>query len=75
MRVTVSIDNEALQDLLQITHAKKKAAAISQAIESYLREQKINLLLNLRGKLKIKDNLKDIKKSELKKLAKLARSR
>lgn len=73
MRITVTISDKSLEELLTITHAKKKSKAITKAVESFLREQKLALLLSLRGKLKLNDNLKDIKALELKKLASLSR--
>lgn len=73
MRITVSIGSDSMKDLLEMTHSKKKSHAISKAIESFLTQQKLNLLIQMRGKFKVENNLKKLKELELRKLAKLAR--
>lgn len=51
MRTTVTLDREALQQLLKASHAKTKSQAVWLAMQDYLRRQRAQELLALRGRL------------------------
>jgi hypothetical protein len=51
MRTTVTIEADALRDLVKLSHAKNKSRAVAVAIEAYLRRQRLQELLALRGQL------------------------
>ncbi len=49
MRATITIPDERLDELMALTGAATRAAAINVAIESYVRQAKIGRLLALGG--------------------------
>lgn len=49
MKTTLNIPDERVSTLLELTHAKTKTEAINQAIEAYIRQEKIKALLALEG--------------------------
>lgn len=51
MRTTVTIETDELQDLVKLSHAKSKSRAVSMAIRAYVRRQRLQELLALRGQL------------------------
>ncbi len=51
MRTTVTIEADALRDLVKLSHAKNKSRAVSVAIQAYVRRQHLQELLALRGQL------------------------
>jgi Arc/MetJ family transcription regulator len=52
MRTTVTIDAEKLGELVKVSHSKTKSQAVCLAVEEYLRRQRIEELLALRGRLR-----------------------
>jgi hypothetical protein len=71
MRTTVTIPNISLKDLLHYAHTKKTTEAVNIAISEWIRQQKINEIKKLQGKLNIDDNLQELRQKEIKKKRKL----
>jgi metal-responsive CopG/Arc/MetJ family transcriptional regulator len=51
MRSTVTIEKDILDRLVRETKAKTKSSAVKQAISEYLRREKVNKIMSLKGKL------------------------
>ena len=51
MRSTVTIEKEILDQLVKETKAKTKSSAVKKAIAEYLRREKVNKIMSLKGKL------------------------
>jgi hypothetical protein len=51
MRSTVTIEKDILDQLVKETKAKTKASAVKKAIAEYLRREKVNKIISLKGKL------------------------
>jgi hypothetical protein len=51
MRSTVTIEKDILDQLVKETKAKSKTSAVKQAIAEYLRREKVNKIISLKGKL------------------------
>jgi len=51
MRSTVTIEKDILDRLVRATKAKNKSSAVKQAIGEYLRREKVNKIMSLKGKL------------------------
>ncbi len=51
MRTTVTLEKEMIDELLDETKAKSKAAAVREAVGDYLRRKKISRIKSLKGKL------------------------
>lgn len=56
MRTTLNIDDHIFNDLLRITKAKTKTAAVTTALTEYLRIKRKEKVIALRGNLDILDN-------------------
>lgn len=52
MRTTVTVEAEALKELVKLSGTKIKSKAVSVAVEAYVRRQRIEELLALRGRLR-----------------------
>jgi hypothetical protein len=65
MRITATIEDKILADLMKFTRAKSKTAAINTALEDWVRHLKIDKLRSLRGKLKIEDNWRELRALEI----------
>ena len=51
MRTTLTLDDAMSKDVLRYTRSKTLAAAVSKAVEDYVRRQKLSGLLALQGKI------------------------
>jgi len=51
MRTTVTIEKDAIDELMDATKARSKASAVREAVGEYLRRRKINKIKSLKGKL------------------------
>lgn len=56
LRATITVDEELLRELLVLTQAQNRTAAIHAAIEAHVRRLKIEGLLALAGKVDILSN-------------------
>lgn len=66
MRTTLDIDKDLLQAVTKITGEKSKSKAVHRVLEDFVRQAKIRRLLELPGKVRIIDNLKQLEELELK---------
>ena len=65
MRTTLTIDDSQIQDLMQVTGRSSAVAAISQALDEYLRQSRKQKVLALRGQVQINDNWRELRALEL----------
>ena len=56
MRTTLNIKDDVIKQVLELTGAKNKSHAVNKVLEAYVREKKMQKLLELRGKLHLEDN-------------------
>lgn len=56
LRATITVDEELLRELLVLTQARNRTAAIHAAIEAHVRRLKVEGLLALAGKVDILSN-------------------
>ncbi len=64
MRATVTIEQEALNQLLDETKAKSKTSAVKIAINDYLKRKKIEKIKSMKGKLKFDMTADEIRHRE-----------
>lgn len=55
MRTTVTLDKDAIDELLNETKARSKASAVREAVSEYLRRRKLEKIKSLKGKLAFED--------------------
>ena len=65
MRSTINIKSNILEEVMHLTAAKNKSQAINEALETYVREKRMQKLLDLKGKLSLEENWKSLREMEL----------
>ncbi len=66
MRTTMSLDDGLVKELMKVTGARTKTAAIHLAISEFLRRKKIEELLALEGKIQLDLDWRELEELELK---------
>ena len=66
MRTTLSLDDNLIKELMEVTKAKTKTEAIHLAISEFLRRNKIEGLLALEGKIQFDLDWREMEELELK---------
>ncbi len=61
MRTTLTLDDEVVERLMQITGEASPVAAIRQALDDYLARMRKQKLLALRGQVEIQDNWRQLR--------------
>ena len=56
VRATISIPNEQVEELMELTGAETRTAAINIAIDTFVRQAKLRRLLALEGNVDILSN-------------------
>ena len=59
MRITVSIDDQMMEDLRSFTNTKSKAGAVNKAIKEWLSWKKRQRIKNFKGKLKLNNHAQE----------------
>jgi len=65
MRTTLSMDDEQVRSLMQITGQPSPVSAIRHALEDYLRQSRKKQVLALRGQVQIDDNWRELRAIEV----------
>ena len=65
MRITLTIDDNLVNQLMQITGQRKAATAIRRALDSYLQQSRRKKVLALRGQAQIPDNWPAMRELEI----------
>ncbi|MBI2467449.1 MAG: type II toxin-antitoxin system VapB family antitoxin [Candidatus Rokubacteria bacterium] len=73
MRTTMSLDDRLVKELMRVTGAKTRTAAIHLAISEFVRRKKLEGLKALTGKIRIADHWQELEEIELKEQAKQER--
>jgi Arc/MetJ family transcription regulator len=66
MRTTLSLDAGLIKELMSLTGAKTKTAAIHLAVSELVRRKKLEGLKALSGKVRLADNWRELEELELK---------
>lgn len=70
MRTTLNLDAGLVDEVTKLTGEKNRGKAVNRAMEEFVRRQKIEKLIGLRGRIEIVDNLDELKALELEKMKK-----
>ena len=65
MRTTLNIDDYIFNDLLQLTKAKTRTAAVKTALIDYLRMKRKEKVIAMRGTVDIADKWQEIRQLEI----------
>lgn len=71
MRITVTMQDDLVSDLMEITHARNKTQAVNRAIKDWLRYKKLQKIKTFRGKLNIENNLSEMNTLEIEEIKEL----
>lgn len=69
MRTTLDINGKLLEDAVELSGEKTKTAAVEVALREYVRLRRKEMLLNLRGKVKIEDNWRELRQMDIDELS------
>ena len=65
MRITLTIDDNWVEELMQVTGQRKAVLAIRHALGGYLQQSRAKKVLALRGQFQIEDNWRVMRGLEL----------
>jgi Arc/MetJ family transcription regulator len=65
MRTTLDIDAELVEEAVNLSGERTKAAAIEAALREYVRLRRKELLLGLPGKISLKEDWREVREAEL----------
>ena len=65
MRTTLNLKDDIIVEVTRLTGARNKSRAVNEVLEAYVREKKMQKLLDLKGKLHLDDNWKALREMEL----------
>jgi len=70
MRTTVTIDESLVSELMRLSGAKNKTAAVSQAVREQIRKAKLQRLADLLGNIEVdEDAIREGDQADLKRAA------
>lgn len=64
MRATLNIPDDLIAEVQKLSGEKSKTKAIITAMQEYIRDKKIKMLLELRGKIQIEDKTDELEHLE-----------
>jgi len=64
MRTTLNLNESIIKELMNLMDTKNKSKAVNAALEAYVKEKRIQNLLNMQGKLHLEDNWKSLRELE-----------
>jgi Arc/MetJ family transcription regulator len=65
MRTTINVDDTVFEDLMHFTQARTRTRAVNQALTEWVRQQRIERLRALRGRLHIDTDLDALRQREV----------
>ena len=65
MRTTLNLKDDIIIEVKRLTGARNKSQAVNEVLEAFVREKRMQKLLDLKGKLHLDDNWKALREMEL----------
>ena len=65
MRTTLNVNDKTLQKVMALTGAKNRSQAINLVLQDFVKKERLQKLLALRGMLHLENNWKDLREMEL----------
>jgi metal-responsive CopG/Arc/MetJ family transcriptional regulator len=66
MRITLTIPDDLISEVQKLSGEKTKTKAIVAALQKFVRDKQLRKIIELRGKIKIKDVTKELNELEMK---------
>ncbi len=64
MRTTLNLSDDLIKEVISLTDSKTKTEAVNRALQNFVRRKKLEALINLRGKISLKENWKKLREME-----------
>jgi len=64
MRTTLNLSDDLMKEVISLTHSKTKTEAVNQALQKFVHQKRLEALINLRGKISLKENWRKLRKME-----------
>ncbi|MCH8067762.1 MAG: type II toxin-antitoxin system VapB family antitoxin [Candidatus Marinimicrobia bacterium] len=68
MSTTITIDDKSAKELLELSQAETITKAIREAIESFIKKQRIKRLMEMRGAIDLEIDLDELRDTEFRKV-------
>jgi len=65
MRTTLNLKDDIIFEVTRLTGTSNKSQAVNKVLEAFVREKRMQKLLDLKGKLHLDDNWKALREMEL----------
>ena len=65
VKTTLDIDARLMEEAIQLSGERTKAAAVETALREYVRLRRKDLLLGLSGKISLEEGWQDLREAEL----------
>lgn len=65
VRTTLEIDAQLMDEAVQLSGERTKAAAVEAALREYVRLKRKRLLLELPGNIRLEENWRELREAEL----------
>lgn len=65
VRTTIDVEIELLEEAVRLSGRKTRSGAIREALEEYVRFRRKELLLELPGRVRLEENWRELRESEL----------
>jgi hypothetical protein len=66
MRITLTIPDDLISEVQKLSGEKTETKAIVTALQKFVRDKQLRKIVELRGKIKIKDVTKELNELEMK---------
>lgn len=64
MRTTLNLSDDLIKEVIGLTKSKTKTEAVNRALHNFVHRKKLEALINLRGKISLKENWKELREME-----------
>ena len=65
MRTTLNLNDDIIEEVMQLTGAKNRSQAVNEVLKEYVRQRRIQKLLELKGKLQLEVDWRRLREMEL----------
>ncbi|GAH77632.1 unnamed protein product [marine sediment metagenome] len=64
MRTTLNLPDDLIKEVISLTEAKTKTEAVNRALQEFIHRKRREALINLRGKISLKENWRKLREME-----------
>jgi hypothetical protein len=64
MRTTLNLSDDLIKEVINLTNSKTKTEAVNRALQEFIHRKRLEALINLRGKISLKENWRKLREME-----------